>query len=109
MRIADVFGSRAGDNLFVTPDRIGLEGRNKGRADISKIGAQHPRRADRPAVADGARQRDRAIEPLPGLGHECEWRYFAAMAPYPSAHQTTPVPALLSRLLRNFLFDHSLQ
>ena len=81
-------------------------GGDEGRADIGKVGAEHPRRADGAAVADRARQRDRPVEPLPGLGHERERRYLAGMAAGAGRYQDQPVGALLDRLVREFLVDH---
>ena len=57
-------------------------------------------------LRDRARQRDRAVEPLPCLRHEGERRNLAGMAAGAGRDQDQTVGALLDRLVREFLVDH---
>ncbi|GCC46820.1 hypothetical protein chiPu_0030698, partial [Chiloscyllium punctatum] len=104
--VDDVLGGRIGDHALVAFDRIGLLGRDEGGADIGEVGADDARGANGAAVGDGARQRDRPVEPLPRLRYERERRQRAGMAAGAGGDQNQAVGALLDRLVRELLIDH---
>src|SRR5207302_4411314 len=63
-------------------------------------------RADRPAIGDRPRERDRPDEPRPRLRDKGERRYHAGMAAGPGRYQDQAIGALLDRLVGEFLVDH---
>ena len=79
---------------------VGLRRRDEAGAHIGEIGAERHGGGDAVAVADRARQQDRALEPLLDLAHQRERRQRAGMAAGAGAYQDQPVDALLRGLAR---------
>ena len=86
------------DHLLVGGRRRRLDGGDERRSDIAQVRAQRARRSDRVAVADRARQRDRAVEPFADLLHQRERRQRAGMAARARRHRDQAVGTLLDRL-----------
>ena len=98
VRVDDVVGAAVDDGLLVGVARARLFGRDEGRADVGEVGAHGLRRQHRAAGGDGARQRDRAVEPLADFLDQRERALHARMAAGAGRHGDQAVGALLDRL-----------
>ena len=79
---------------------VGFLRRDEARAHIGEVGAQRQRGGDCEAVADCARQQDRAVEPLLDLAYQRERRERSCMSSSAGADQDQAVDALLGGLAR---------
>ncbi len=107
--VDDVAGGALHDGLLVGFDRIRLFGGDEGRAHVGQVRPGRQRRQDGIAVGDGARQQQRAVEPLADLVDQRERRGRARMAARPGRHRDQPVRALVDRLLGEGVVDDVMQ
>mmetsp|Transcript_42313 Transcript_42313/g.99247 ORF Transcript_42313/g.99247 Transcript_42313/m.99247 type:complete len:430 (-) Transcript_42313:2872-4161(-) len=107
--VDDVVAVAVDDHLLVLGARAGLVGGDEGRADVGQVGPHGLGGQDGIAGGDGARQRQRAVEPFADLLDQRERALHAGMAACTGGHGDQAVGALLDGLLRELVVDDVVQ
>ncbi|MCY1507382.1 hypothetical protein D9M68_416560 [compost metagenome] len=103
--IDDVAGATVNGHLLVALLGIGFFRGDESRADISQVCTCGLCGQDRIAIANGARQQQRAFKPLANFMQEGERRLHAGMAARTSRHRDQAVGTLFNGFLRELIIE----
>ena len=107
--VGGVLAAAGDDHFLVALDGVCLLRRNERGADVGEIGAQRLGAQHRVAIADGAGQRDRTVEPFPECVDNGERRQCAGMTARAGRHRNQAVSPLLDSLSRESVRDDVVQ